>query len=244
MLGVTAENVVSAECAMQMAEGARRVLGADVGLAVTGVAGPTEQEGQPVGTVFFGLAMPGREPGGGPRPAARRPAPDPPVLHDLAAEPGPPPPARPAGHGDPLNGAGRAAARPEIGRAFVAVRPPDAVLDAVADAVRPARAVADGLRWELRERWHLTLQFLGPLARLAPVADGLAAVVGARPPSRSASAVPAPSRHPGRARVVWIGAAGGGDALVGAGRRPSRRPCGRWGSRPTGRCTPTSRWPG
>ena len=41
--------------------GARRVLGADVGLAVTGVAGPTEQDGQPVGTVYFGVAMPGRE---------------------------------------------------------------------------------------------------------------------------------------------------------------------------------------
>jgi nicotinamide-nucleotide amidase len=62
VLGVTAENVVSAECAMQMADGARRVLGADVGLAVTGVAGPTEQEGQPVGTVFFGIALPGEEP--------------------------------------------------------------------------------------------------------------------------------------------------------------------------------------
>jgi nicotinamide-nucleotide amidase len=62
VLGVTAENVVSAECAKQMAEGARRVLDADVGLAVTGVAGPTEQEGQPVGTVFFGLALPGQEP--------------------------------------------------------------------------------------------------------------------------------------------------------------------------------------
>jgi nicotinamide-nucleotide amidase len=62
VLGVTAEEVVSAECAVQMAEGARRVLGADIGLAVTGVAGPTEQEGRPVGTVFFGLALPGREP--------------------------------------------------------------------------------------------------------------------------------------------------------------------------------------
>jgi nicotinamide-nucleotide amidase len=62
VLGVTAEQVVSAECAIQMAEGARRVLGADVGLAVTGVAGPTEQEGQPVGTVFFGIALPGQEP--------------------------------------------------------------------------------------------------------------------------------------------------------------------------------------
>jgi nicotinamide-nucleotide amidase len=62
VLGVTAENVVSAECAKQMAEAARRVLGADVGLAVTGVAGPTEQEGQPVGTVYFGVALPGQEP--------------------------------------------------------------------------------------------------------------------------------------------------------------------------------------
>ena len=62
VLGVTAERVVSGECAVQMAEGARRVLGADVGLAVTGVAGPTEQEGQPVGTVWFGVALPGREP--------------------------------------------------------------------------------------------------------------------------------------------------------------------------------------
>ena len=62
VLGVTAEQVVSAECAIQMAEGARRVLGADVGLSVTGVAGPTEQEGQPVGTVYFGVAMPDREP--------------------------------------------------------------------------------------------------------------------------------------------------------------------------------------
>jgi nicotinamide-nucleotide amidase len=62
VLGVTAEHVVSAECAIQMAEGARRVLGAAVGLAVTGVAGPTEQDGQPVGTVFFGIALPGQEP--------------------------------------------------------------------------------------------------------------------------------------------------------------------------------------
>jgi nicotinamide mononucleotide (NMN) deamidase PncC len=45
-----------------MAEGARRVLGADVGIAVTGVAGPSEQEGEPVGTVWFGLAVPGAPP--------------------------------------------------------------------------------------------------------------------------------------------------------------------------------------
>jgi nicotinamide-nucleotide amidase len=61
LLGVTAEQVVSAECARQLATSARRVFGADVGLGVTGVAGPEEQEGQPAGTVFFGLAV-GDEP--------------------------------------------------------------------------------------------------------------------------------------------------------------------------------------
>ncbi len=75
LLGVTAEKVVSAESAVQMAEGARRALGADVGISVTGVAGPAEQDGQPVGTVFFGVALPegeaeaveGRLPGDRPR---------------------------------------------------------------------------------------------------------------------------------------------------------------------------------
>ena len=43
-----------------MAEGARRVTGADVGISVTGVAGPDPQDGEPAGTVFFGLALPGR----------------------------------------------------------------------------------------------------------------------------------------------------------------------------------------
>ena len=45
-----------------MAEGASRVLGSDVGLAVTGVAGPSALDGQPPGTVFIALALPGRAP--------------------------------------------------------------------------------------------------------------------------------------------------------------------------------------
>src|SRR3954468_23031881 len=57
LLGVPEGPVVSSEAATAMAAGARRVLGADVGLAVTGVAGPAEQDGQPVGTVFIGLAL-------------------------------------------------------------------------------------------------------------------------------------------------------------------------------------------
>jgi nicotinamide-nucleotide amidase len=59
VLGVTADSVVSEEAARQMAEGAQRVLGADVGIAATGVAGPTEQDGVAVGTVCFAIALPG-----------------------------------------------------------------------------------------------------------------------------------------------------------------------------------------
>lgn len=52
---------VHPEVARQLAENVRRVLSvggaaADVGLATTGVAGPEPQGGQPVGTVFLGLA--------------------------------------------------------------------------------------------------------------------------------------------------------------------------------------------
>ena len=57
LLGVPEGPVVSADAARAMAEGARRLLGADVALATPGVAGPAEQEGQAVGTVFLGLAM-------------------------------------------------------------------------------------------------------------------------------------------------------------------------------------------
>ena len=46
---------VSAPVAKAMAEGARRVIGADAAVAVTGLAGPDGDEyGNPVGTVFIG----------------------------------------------------------------------------------------------------------------------------------------------------------------------------------------------
>ena len=57
LLGVPRGPVVSELAAMAMADGVRETLGADVGLATTGVAGPDTQEGQPVGTVYLGVAV-------------------------------------------------------------------------------------------------------------------------------------------------------------------------------------------
>lgn len=50
--------VVSAECAAAMAQGALALTGATYAVATTGVAGPTEQEGKPAGTVFIAVAGP------------------------------------------------------------------------------------------------------------------------------------------------------------------------------------------
>lgn len=52
---------VDPDVARQMARGVRRVLGADVGISTTGVAGPDPQGGKPVGTVFVAVATPERE---------------------------------------------------------------------------------------------------------------------------------------------------------------------------------------
>jgi nicotinamide-nucleotide amidase len=51
--------VVSEPAAAAMAAGACRLLGADVAIAVTGVGGPDEQDGQPPGTVWMALSHDG-----------------------------------------------------------------------------------------------------------------------------------------------------------------------------------------
>lgn len=65
LLDVPRGPVVSEEAARAMALGARRVLGADVGIAATGVAGPDRQDGRPPGTVCLAVAIGSSGSGGG-----------------------------------------------------------------------------------------------------------------------------------------------------------------------------------
>jgi nicotinamide-nucleotide amidase len=58
VLGVEPGPVVTGRCARQMARGAAQLTHADFAVAVTGVGGPDEEEGQPVGTVYIGLHGP------------------------------------------------------------------------------------------------------------------------------------------------------------------------------------------
>ena len=62
VLGVPPEalaaGLVSREVAEAMATGAARVLGADLGVGTTGVAGPDAHDGQPPGTVWVAVSGP------------------------------------------------------------------------------------------------------------------------------------------------------------------------------------------
>ncbi|WP_307340149.1 competence/damage-inducible protein A [Metabacillus malikii] len=52
---------VSEQCAIEMAEQVRDIVGSDIGISFTGAAGPKPHEGQPVGTVYIGVAVKGKE---------------------------------------------------------------------------------------------------------------------------------------------------------------------------------------
>ncbi|MDR7668121.1 competence/damage-inducible protein A [Bacillus altitudinis] len=53
---LSSHGAVSKECALELAEGVRKLTGSDIGISFTGVAGPEPHEGQPVGKVFIGLS--------------------------------------------------------------------------------------------------------------------------------------------------------------------------------------------
>jgi nicotinamide-nucleotide amidase len=65
MLGISDKviedvGVVSEEVAQLLSENIKEKLQTDIGVAITGVAGPSEQEGKPVGNIYLGFTFPHR----------------------------------------------------------------------------------------------------------------------------------------------------------------------------------------
>ncbi len=92
-------------------------------------------------------------------------------------------------------------------RAFVAVRPPDAVLDAV------SRVPVDvpGARLTTRDQWHITLQFLGDDVDLDAVAAALPSLEVA--PAEVQLGAPGPLGNPKRSTVFMVGVRSGAAVL-------------------------------
>jgi 2'-5' RNA ligase len=94
-------------------------------------------------------------------------------------------------------------------RAFVAVRPPEAVLDAVAGAV--ADFSLEGARLTTRDQWHLTLQFLGNRIDIDAVVSALDGLTTRAGTAQLGGWGAFPKER--RAGVVWLGLARGAELL-------------------------------
>lgn len=105
-----------------------------------------------------------------------------------------------------------------MARAFVAVRLPDVVLDAVGERV--ANLSIPG-RVTTRDQWHVTLQFLGDNADVDAVIAALEGieVSGGRAQLGGAGAFP----DAARARVMWLGFAEGASVLERIARAVAQR---------------------
>jgi 2'-5' RNA ligase len=109
-----------------------------------------------------------------------------------------------------------------VPRLFVAVWPPDEVLDLVAAVPRPE---VEGLRWTTRDQWHVTLRFFGN----AELDEALEALQGVSASSTVAQLGPETGRFSKRILHVPVdGLEHVGKAVIRAtkkvGRPPEDRP--------------------
>jgi 2'-5' RNA ligase len=97
-------------------------------------------------------------------------------------------------------------------RAFVAVRPPAAVLEAIGATVARLEATIPDVRWAAPEQWHVTLQFLGNRADVDAVASALTGVDvrGGEAQLGGGGAFSSPRR----ASVAWLGVNEGTELLT------------------------------
>jgi 2'-5' RNA ligase len=103
-------------------------------------------------------------------------------------------------------------------RLFLAITPPASVLNEVATIQAQAKETLSGrgFRWPTREKWHITLQFLGrvPSESVESLAGNLRAITPHQP---FLMKLAAPGAFPSlrRPRVLWLGFGGEDTALHG-----------------------------
>jgi 2'-5' RNA ligase len=92
-------------------------------------------------------------------------------------------------------------------RLFVAITPPDAVLDELEARVAALRPAWPGLRWASRDAWHITLAFLGEVSETTTAAlEPRLQRAAHRHPCLTLSVAGAGAfTGPARAKVLWAG---------------------------------------
>jgi 2'-5' RNA ligase len=98
-----------------------------------------------------------------------------------------------------------------VTRAFVAIRPPESVLDAI--AARTARLEIPNVRLAPREQWHITVQFLGNDVDVDAVTSALQGLT--TPPGQVALNVAGPLGQPRRSVVFCIELLEGSEWMTG-----------------------------
>ena len=158
-----AKGAVSAEVAARMAEGVRHATEADIGLSVTGIAGPGGGTSEkPVGTVYMGLAAAGaslvrQHQFAGDRSAIKRQSADEALKFVL----------------DYLEG--RAAMR-----TFLALPTPADIVAYLKEVADRLERRTEGVRWVRDEGIHITVKFLGEIEEaMAEKVRGVLTPIGA-----------------------------------------------------------------
>jgi 2'-5' RNA ligase len=102
-----------------------------------------------------------------------------------------------------------------LARAFVAVVPPDTVLDALDARVATLTGEARSLRWLPRRQWHITLVFLGRVDDATALRAALAVATRDRAPFTLRLGAGGAFPSPRRASVLWVGIDHGAPEVTG-----------------------------
>ncbi|MEO5745945.1 MAG: RNA 2',3'-cyclic phosphodiesterase [Terracoccus sp.] len=92
-------------------------------------------------------------------------------------------------------------------RLFVAIVPPEEVVEHLAEHLAPRVEAGPDLLWADRDQWHVTLAFLGAVSdrRLDEVTEAIEASAGRREPQLLRVAGAGAFPNPYAARVLWAG---------------------------------------